>query len=168
MSAVIDLPQALDLLRQARDERGAPYRYADDFTGACAYTAIPQEADELAAACLIGVALSRAGGPVATLQELDGSISALAGFEFGQTFDEDAVPRADDLDSFIHAELLDTGESELLGTVDVELTEKAARVWLAAQRQQENGHTWGEAVAFAEQVAERLESVTLTRPEVVE
>jgi hypothetical protein len=58
---------------------------------------------------------------------------------------------------------VDTGESELLGTADVELTESATRVWLAAQRQQDTGATWGEAVAFAEQVAAALESVTPTQ-----
>jgi hypothetical protein len=160
MTTVIDLPQALDLLRQARDERGAPYRYADDFTGACAYTAIPRDAEELAAACLIGVALSRAGVPVTTLEELDGSINRLAGWMYVNG-DEDEVddPEPDDLDAFARGHFSDTGESELLGTsVPVELTENATRVWLAAQRQQDTGHTWGEAVVFAEQVAACLTS----------
>jgi hypothetical protein len=53
MTTVIDLPQALDVLRQARDERGSQYRYADDFPGFCAYTGVPRDAEEPAAACLI-------------------------------------------------------------------------------------------------------------------
>jgi len=169
MTTVIDLPQALDLLRQARDERGAPYRYADDFTGACAYTAIPRDAEELAAACLIGVALSRAGVPVTTLEELDGSINRLAGWMYVKDDeDESDDPEPDDLDAFARGHFSDTGESQLLGTIDVELTENATRIWLAAQRQQDTGHTWGAAVAFAEQVAAALESVTLTQAEVTE
>jgi hypothetical protein len=158
MSIVIDLPQALDLLRQARNERGSVYRYSYDFPGACAYAGVPADAEEKAAGCLIGVALSIAGVPVGTLEVLLGNISTLAGFEFGQTWDDDVVPRAEDLNSFIHAELLETGESELLDTADVELTEKTVRVWMAAQRQQDSDHTWGEAVAFAEQVAASLTS----------
>jgi hypothetical protein len=170
MTTVIDLPQALELLRQARDERGSLYRYQDDFEGACAYAGTPRDAEEVAAGCLIGVALSRAGVPVATLQELSGTINRLAGWMYLDGDEDEADdPDPDDLDAYVQGEFCDTYESELLGTsVPVELTENATRVWTAAQRQQDTGATWGEAVAFAEQVAAALESVTLTQAEVTE
>jgi hypothetical protein len=153
MTTVIDLPQALDLLRQARNERGSLYRYSDDFD-ACAYAGTPRDSEEPAAACLIGVALNRAGVPVEAMLELSGTINRLAGFMYVNNEDGEEAddPAPGDLDAYVQGEFFETYDSELLGSVDVDLTEKATRVWLAAQRQQDTGNTWGEALAFAEQV----------------
>jgi len=142
---LIDLPEALDLLRQARDERGADYLYSDHFPGACVYAA---GGDAPTPACLVGVALHRAGVPVDTLAGLTGRIEEVAGLTVRPVagFDNGVA-------DYVALDLVYNDESALSG---VTLTEPAVRVLLAAQRQQDAGHTWGGAVAFAERVAAAL------------
>jgi hypothetical protein len=115
----IDQARALKLMDQAVEERGGSFVYYDQFAesyreyGTCRYQVDGQPA------CLVGLALSKAGLTVEELELLEGS-SIQASYEQGR----------------LPAERL-------------EITHEALKVLELAQTLQDNDATWGEALESA-------------------
>lgn len=124
----IDKARALELLEQAVAERGVDYRYNYP---SCAYVQRDSAIDVRPhPACIVGLALSLAGVPIETLEQLEGDV-------------EEA---ASELGAF-HGVKVDAGA--------VRVWLAAQLVQDTYPHPMENGrHTWGEALEAAKQAAE--------------
>lgn len=156
----IDKDRALELLEKAVEARGANYLYKDEFGQECVYVAYrladldddgeARDGTSAVPACIAAEALVQADVDVPW--ELGESLPGLAGF----AEEAEGYPaHYSDLDAFRDAGLHDLGESEL-EALDIELTEAATRVWWVAQRHQDNGETWGDALEAAREVGQLL------------
>lgn len=124
----IDKATALELLEQAVAERGADYRYKYPV---CAYVQRDSAIDVRPhPACIVGLALSLAGVPIETLEQLEGDV-------------EEA---ASELGAF-HGVKVDAG------AVRVWLAAQVTQDTFDLGRGRDR-HTWGEALEAAKQAAE--------------
>lgn len=123
MTIDINADRALELLREAVQQRGAAFVYApptedDDM---CKYVHADDESGVREVGCGVGAALHAAGVPLDVLEDCDrrgGSIGALA------TLD-------------------------VLRPAGVRLDDAAAQVLFAFQRHQDTGSSWGESLECA-------------------
>lgn len=150
MTITIDEEAAITLLEMAVEERGSDFIYKDYFgSGACDYATSPINSSESCPACLIGLGLNKfAGLTVEQLDELNGSLATVAGFDLAGAATTDPV-------TYIQAEVFDLGDSPL-ARFNVQLTEGAVRILQAAQSEQDQGACWGDALTFAREVADLL------------
>ena len=120
---MITKTKAVELIERAVAEKGADY--VDPHAGGrCSYA--NDRVEPTAAGCIVGHALFYEGATVAELHELDGlPVSSVM-------------------------MLID---SEARDALPVAVDEEAARVFMAAQRAQDVGETWGSALERARQAA---------------
>lgn len=143
----IDEQQALDLMRRAVAEKGTDYVYVrPDRSKDCVYvdTTVDPAVATPPPSCLVGHALVYAGVDPVLLWEADQGIGEYVDDEYGE------VEKTDD------TSIKSSGFNQYLSQHGVALTYEARRVFGAAQREQDRGIPWGQAVAYA---ARELESV---------
>jgi len=127
MKIEIDSEKALALLKRAVEERGADY--VDPNAGGeipCTY-AYPDDSGVIHPSCIVGHALYYAGVRDETLRDVAdvGDASELRGW-FTEQYREGIIDE------------------------EVEITPSAATLFLVAQRKQDLGRTWGEALNDAQ------------------
>ncbi|MGV9364505.1 hypothetical protein [Amycolatopsis sp. NPDC003731] len=121
---MITKTKAVELIERAVAEKGADYVDPNSTYGRCTYA--NSRVKPTACGCIVGHALFYEGATVAQLHQLDKQpkSSILALLDWDQL---DALP--------------------------VEIDKDAARVFMAAQRVQDTGHTWGLALERAREAA---------------
>lgn len=140
MTIVIDKPKALELLEAVVAERGADYIYPN--AGSDCFYADRAEDGTYAPGCIIGHALARIGLPVTALHTLDKQNDPGIGTTSLPIWvDEDDAIR----DNPMFRPVVVVLEEDY----EVKITPDAQAVFAIAQREQDNGHTWGDALADA-------------------
>jgi|SRR5690242_2954032 len=129
---VIDLEQALELLRDARDERGFEYVDPGSGEGMGCYNVTKEYKDDegnelpepvLCPSCIAGTVFSYAGVPLEFLYKHNGTVNSTVVAIQGELEEE------------------------------FEVTPEAAAVLRVAQREQDSGKSWGVAVDAAQDIA---------------
>jgi hypothetical protein len=135
---MIDTTRALVLLEESVKERGENFVYYNAYQDSYnLYDACRYQVDDQPA-CLVGLALAKAG---LTVEEL----GALEGMSISNSYGMRAVPRE-----------------------RLEITDDALRVLATAQTVQDNDHAWGDALQTAKLEAETLRSGTTALGEVAD
>lgn len=133
---VLDMDEALELLAKARDERGSNYVDPGATDALGCYNVVKKYEDEdgvkfeepvLCPSCIAGTVFAYAGVDLDLLYQYNGTVNSTAR----------AINEYDDGESY-------------------HVTPEAAAVLRAAQREQDSGKTWGDAVEAAYDIGNAL------------